>query len=125
MRATGTAHAPCRTADPRVNLVLALTVETPTLHVTDLARACQLSPSRLSHLFKQCTDTPLGTYLCLCRLNYAEQLLVSTTQSIKAVSYFAGYKHTSSFLRAFKSHFGKSPLQYRRGRLFPVDDAQP
>jgi AraC-like DNA-binding protein len=33
---------------------------------------------------------------------------------IKEIAYTAGYRHNSSFARAFKTHFGLSPACYRR-----------
>jgi transcriptional regulator GlxA family with amidase domain len=41
-------------------------------------------------------------------------MLASTSMSIKEIAYAAGYHHSSSFVRAFKTHFGLSPACYRR-----------
>jgi transcriptional regulator GlxA family with amidase domain len=43
-------------------------------------------------------------------------MLVSTDMPIKGIAYLAGYRHCSSFMRAFKTHFGLSTASYRKGR---------
>jgi AraC-like DNA-binding protein len=40
-----------------------------------------------------------------------------TTMPIKEIAYMAGYRHSSSFVRVFKTHFGLSPACYRRKQL--------
>jgi AraC family transcriptional regulator of arabinose operon len=79
-----------------------------------LAHTCQISPSRLSHLFKVEMGVSLKNYRQDCQLQLAAAMLVSTRTPIKAIAYTAGYRHPSSFMRAFRSRFGVSPTSYRR-----------
>jgi transcriptional regulator GlxA family with amidase domain len=66
-------------------------------------------------LFKIEMGTSLKVHRLHFRLQLAAATLVSTTTPIKAIAYSLGYRHTSSFMRAFKTHFGVSPACYRRG----------
>lgn len=47
------------------------------------------------------------------RFERAKQLLRSTSQSTKAIAFAVGYRESSSFVRAFKSHTGLTPSQWR------------
>ena len=47
------------------------------------------------------------------RFERAKQLLTSTSQSTKAIAIAVGYGESSSFVRAFKSHTGLTPSQWR------------
>jgi len=69
--------------------------------------------SRLSHLFKHEMGTNVKNYRLDCRLQVGAALLLSTGTPIKEIAYSAGYHHTSSFARAFKTRFGSSPACYR------------
>jgi AraC-like DNA-binding protein len=35
---------------------------------------------------------------------------------IKEISYYAGYRHAPSFVRAFRNQFGASPSEYRNAQ---------
>jgi AraC-like DNA-binding protein len=70
--------------------------------------------SRLSHLFKREIGSNVKNYRLDCRLQIAVALLLSTDTPVKEIAYTAGYHHTSSFVRAFKTRFGFSPACYRR-----------
>jgi AraC-like DNA-binding protein len=41
-------------------------------------------------------------------------LLSAADVVIKEVAYTVGYSHPSSFVRAFRRRFGKSPTEYRQ-----------
>jgi AraC-like DNA-binding protein len=81
--------------------------------------------SRLSHLFKREIGTNVKDYRLDCRLQVALALLLSTAASIKEIAYTAGYNHTSSFARAFKSRFGLSPACYRREHVTTSEQQHP
>jgi AraC family transcriptional regulator, arabinose operon regulatory protein len=102
--------------DVRIRRVMDVLKENPTLTLPELAYACQISMSRLSHLFKREIGTNVKNYRLDCRLQVAAALLLSTSTAIKEIAYSAGYHHTSSFVRAFKTRFGSSPTCYRRER---------
>jgi transcriptional regulator GlxA family with amidase domain len=87
-------------------------LDTP-LRVADLARRMNLSPSRLSHLFRtECGCGP-GAYVRGRRLARAHGLLVETTLSVKEVMSAVGVSDPSHFARDFKRRFGQSPTTLR------------
>jgi AraC family transcriptional regulator len=72
-----------------------------------------LSPAHLQRLFKQQTGTPLGKLLAEHRLQKAAELLTLSNLSIKEIAYAAGYRHHSSFVRAFQRRFSQPPKRFR------------
>jgi len=105
-----------RQGDLRIRKVIRDLKEDPSRTLPELAHSCQMSTSRLSHLFKREIGSNLKNYRLDCRLQVASSLL-STGTPIKEIAYSAGYHHTSSFVRAFKSRFGSSPACYRREQI--------
>jgi len=82
--------------------------------VRDLAYEFNLSASHLQHLFKAETGSCLGRSLTEERLRRAAALLLKSDGSVKEIAYSVGYKHPSSFVRAFTRYFGSTPTVYRR-----------
>lgn len=107
-----------RTMDPRVRRVLAVVsgdLAAP-LDVATLAREVSLSPSRLSHLFKEETgDTVMNTVTSL-RLRRAARLLEHTAESVGSISRRTGFDSPYYFSRRFRRYFGVSPRRYREAR---------
>jgi transcriptional regulator GlxA family with amidase domain len=83
----------------------------------ELAHNCQISTSRLSHLFKKEVGINIKLYRLDCRLQVAAEMLVLTDKPIKEIAHSAGYRHCSSFVRAFHTHFGLSPACYRKKQV--------
>jgi len=50
------------------------------------------------------------------KIEMAEQLLISTTMTIEAISFEVGYENTSHFIDAFKNLRGTTPARYRLGK---------
>src|SRR4051794_36549019 len=101
--------------DPRVRHVLALMERhrRAPLAIAALARAVNLSPSRLRHLFRtELGQSPAHVQRELC-LDHARRLLESTFLSVKEVMAECGWNDPSSFCRAFKRSFGYSPTSLR------------
>jgi AraC-like DNA-binding protein len=99
--------------DSRIQKAVRLLHEDSSRTLTDLASVCTLSISRLSHLFKAKTGHTVGNFRRDCRFRAAKQMLATTDMSIKQIAYALGYRHTSSFVRAFELHVGVSPSGYR------------
>jgi AraC-like DNA-binding protein len=108
--------AASRQRDFRIQEVVQALNEDPSRTLPELAHNCQISMSRLSHLFKDEIGVNVKGYRLDCRLQVAAAMLVSTRMLIKQIAYDAGYRHTSSFVRAFKTRFGLSPASYRQQR---------
>lgn len=106
-----------REKDFRIQRVVEVLHENPSRKLPELAQSCQISTSRLSHLFKDEIGINVKSYRIDRRLQIAAAMLALTAMPIKEIAYTAGYCHSSSFVRAFKSHFGLSPACYRRKQL--------
>jgi AraC-like DNA-binding protein len=102
-----------RERDWRIQKVVDVLDKDPLRTLPELAHDCHISVSRLSHLFKEEIGKNVKHYRHDCRIQLAAVLLLSTEMPIKAIAYSAGYRHCSSFVRAFNSRFGMSPSQYR------------
>lgn len=111
--ATQTMVTRSRQTDYRIQTVIRVLSEDPSLTLPQLARSCKMSISRLSHLFKDEIGINVKYYRMDCRLQVAAAMLALTSMQIKEIAYAARYHHSSSFARAFKTHFGLSPACYR------------
>lgn len=102
--------------DGRLRKMLHMIESQPARTIRDLAVECNLSGSRLQHLFKQHTGLGLGKLRTEQRMQQATDFLVYTNMSIKEIASTIGYEHTSSFTRAFERRFRQAPSCYRRAR---------
>ena len=84
------------------------------LSLNDLARSVNLSPWRLSHIFKSETRTPPLQYLRTLRMQQARVLLETTFLSVKQIMTEVGVRDGSHFVRDFKTVYGLSPTRYRQ-----------
>ncbi|MEW4368378.1 AraC family transcriptional regulator [Paenibacillus kandeliae] len=98
---------------------------TEDIRVEQLAQLVCLSPSRLSHLYKQHTgETIMDTVLRL-RLEQAQQLLCSTSRYIGEIAYEVGFNSQTYFTCKFTRHFGISPSLYRSSFFARSADEEP
>jgi AraC-like DNA-binding protein len=105
-------------SDFRIEKTTHLLHENSSRTVAEVACACSLSSSRLSHLFKAEVGTTVGKFRRTCRFNEAKRILAGApTVAIKEIAYTLGYHHTSSFTRAFEHEVGASPTDYRKHEL--------
>jgi AraC-like DNA-binding protein len=82
--------------------------------VRQLAQEVKMTPDHLQRLFKQETGLRLGSMIAERKLEEAAYLLSASDVVVKEVAYTVGYSHPSSFVRAFRRRFGKSPTEFRR-----------
>jgi AraC-like DNA-binding protein len=102
-------------SDFRIEKTTHLIHENSSRTVAEVAGACSLSTSRLSHLFKAEVGTTVGKFRRTCRFNEAKRILAGApTVAVKEIAYTLGYHHTSSFTRAFEHEVGESPTDYRK-----------
>jgi len=101
--------------DPRVRHVLALMERhrRAPLPIAALARAVNLSPSRLRHLFRAELGAPPARVQRALALDHARRLLESTFLSVKQVMAESGWSDPSHFSREFKRRHGVSPTALR------------
>ena len=103
--------------DSRVSLALDFlcTHSSETLSIQQVADVCDLSVSRLAHLFKaQVGVTPLQ-FQERERLRRAKQLLELTSRSVVSISEEIGFASPFYFSNRFRKWTGVSPSQYRKG----------
>lgn len=85
------------------------------LTARDLAVAVGMSEFHFNRLYRSETGTTAASYIRTHRLRMAAVRLEWMDQSLEDVALLAGYQSLSAFSRAFKQHYGLSPLRYRRG----------
>lgn len=79
-----------------------------------LAKELGVSKYHLSHLFSEKMGRSFPEYLQSIRLGYALSLISDTQRSITDIAIDSGFESQRSFYRAFRGHYGCTPLQYRR-----------
>lgn len=84
------------------------------LTLEDVARKVHISPSRLSHLFKDELGLTIIEYLTDIRITAAKQMLENSDLMVKQIAEKVGYQEASYFTRVFKKNTGVSPAEYRR-----------
>lgn len=74
----------------------------------------QMSNYTLSRLFKNQVGVGFVEYLTAKRLEYAKELLLTTSCSVKEISAMAGFSGENYFSRTFKLYEGVSPSVFRK-----------
>ncbi len=81
--------------------------------VADLASLLGFSQSHFMRFFKESLGVSCITYLNDYRLSMAARLLLSTEDSVLAISEQTGFENLSHFNRLFKKKYNKTPREYR------------
>lgn len=81
----------------------------------ELAAQVGMSLSTLTHTFKSSFGVNIRNYLLQRRMELSHQLLRAGKQSVMDVALTVGYEDQSSFGRAYKKFFGRSPGADRTG----------
>lgn len=81
----------------------------------EAAKLVRMNTSYLSNFFKQKTGQNFYHYLLMVRMQKASDQLKDIHNKIYDVSYNVGYSNPKNFTRTFKNHFGKTPMEFRRG----------
>jgi transcriptional regulator GlxA family with amidase domain len=84
------------------------------IRIEEMARLVNLSPGRLSHLFKSETKVSIQQYLTLLRLARAKQQLELSFLSVKEIAASVGFVSVTRFAASFKNLVGTTPAQYRK-----------
>ncbi len=79
-----------------------------------LSQKFNYSEEHFCRLFKEATKVTPTNYIKINRLNKAINLLSTNNYSVSQVSALCGFNEPNYFTRCFKSHFGKSPTEYRK-----------
>ncbi len=81
--------------------------------LSNLASHCQISESRLSHLFTKTMGISINQYKSHLRIQFAKQELLESTKSISTIGDELGFSDPPQFSRFFTKEVGKSPKSYR------------
>jgi len=82
--------------------------------IDDVARACNLSSSRLTHLFKQQMGVSPKSWSNSMRLQQARKLLLNSNRSVAFIADEVGYEDPNQFTRYFTKNVGCSPREFRQ-----------
>src|ERR1700758_3810884 len=80
----------------------------------DLARLCNMSRATLARQFQEKLGRSASDLLADIRMTLAANELRKSSLSTGAVAEAVGYQSEAAFQRAFKSHMGVTPAQWRR-----------
>jgi len=80
-------------------------------HPEQLARLCQVSVRQLERHFVMTFHLTPKVWLARDRLREGRRLVLEG-HSVKAIAFQLGFKHPSSFSRAFKKFYGVSPTKF-------------
>lgn len=85
-------------------------------HVTveQVCRELNITPVKLTRLFKQHTNLTPKQYLISMRMKNAETLLRASMKSVKEIAFLSGYSSPQKFCREFAKFHNLSPRQYRK-----------
>lgn len=102
--------------DPRIEEVKRLLLEQmqEPHTIQSLAEQVRLSPSRLSHLFKEATGMSIIGMLHHIRLRQGARLLAYTSRPVGEIAEAVGFQSPFYFTKQFSAVFGISPSAYRR-----------
>lgn len=67
-------------------------------------------------LYKKYFDTTFLADVVRARVQAAEELLVSSADSVERIAERCGYNHTEHFIRQFRARTGTTPTGYRKSR---------
>jgi len=85
-----------------------------TVQIEELSRSIGISPSRLSHLFKEQTGLSIIDALNQMRIRQAALLLKHTNRSASEVAYEVGFHNYNHFINQFRKWFGTNPSGFRK-----------
>ena len=80
----------------------------------DIAKFCSCSVSTVCHLFKKSKGISIRKYIVNLRMNYAKELLRTSSLSITVIAQKCGFSDYNYFAVSFKSETGISPSEYRK-----------
>ena len=81
-------------------------------HPERLARLCRVSVRQLERHFVMTFHLTPKVWLARYRLREGRRLVLEGQLSVKAIAFQLGFKHPSSFSRAFKKFYGVSPTKF-------------
>ncbi len=92
--------------------------------VEDLAADLAMGRTLLFRKVKGVTGYSPKEYMRVVRMKRAAEMLLTTTMSIKEISYSVGISDPAYFNRCFKAQFGKAPSIYQKENTEPTKDTE-
>lgn len=105
-------RAPLRWIDRVIEALEADLSRTPSL--AELGVLVDVHPAHLARAFRQARGETVGDYLRRRRIEQADRALAASNCTLGEIALAAGFYDQSHFTRAFRRHFGQTPLQRRR-----------
>lgn len=103
--------------------ILNLRFHEPRLTLESVAREVGVTPEHLCRLSRRFTGMGFTAHVRHARVAAAQQLLRSTSVTIKEIAFRVGFTSVSRFDRDFKRLCGMPPTMYRRtGATATTDD---
>jgi AraC-like DNA-binding protein len=93
------------------------------LRVEEMAKFCELSPSRFRELFGRHFDRSPREYLRHARIRRAKEFMIGSPLNFTAIAQRCGFGGVHSFSRAFRETEGISPSEYRRCGVKPASES--
>lgn len=87
---------------------------TEKITLSELAACAGISRSEAGRCFKDCYHTTPMTCVIQYRLAQAIELLSDTTMTVSQISALCGFQDAGYFIKIFRRHFNKTPLEYRK-----------
>lgn len=81
--------------------------------VADVARHCNVSASRMAHLFQHQMGVGIMHWRNDLRMQQARRLLLDSSESVAEIAYRVGYGDPSQFSKYFAKHIGVGPREFR------------
>lgn len=88
------------------------------IDVKTLAEISHFSPFHFHRISRALLGEPIGAYISRTRLETAAKMIRYSSLNIEVIAYNVGFETPSSLSKAFKIHFGISPTEYRKNKLF-------
>lgn len=88
------------------------------IKIKTLAELSCFSSFHFHRISRALLGEPIGKYISRTRLETAAKMLRYSKLNIEDIAYNVGFETPSSLTKAFKSHFGITPNQYRKDKAF-------
>ena len=82
--------------------------------IRDLAKIAFMNEYKLKRGFQQIVGASIFDYQLNQRMQEAQKQLQETNMLLEDIAEATGYQHLSSFINAFRQHFGITPAAYRK-----------